>query len=98
MSRRVSTWGKVSSGLLVSAVAACGGGGGGGYGSMMPAPTVSFSMPAAAAVVNFGEAVTLTWNSAYTTACTATTSSAAAGAFTGSQMVSGTQTLVPTAP
>jgi hypothetical protein len=99
MSLRVCTWGKVSSGLLVSAVAACGGGGGGGgYGSMMPAPTLSFSQPAAGATVNFGQAVTVTWTSAYTTSCTATTSSAAGGAFTGSQMISGTQTLVPTAP
>jgi hypothetical protein len=98
MSLRVSTWGKVSTGLLAGALAACGGGGGGGggYGSMMLAPTVSISQPAAAATVNFGQAVTVTWTSAYTTSCTATTSSATGGAFTGSQMVSGTQTVVPT--
>jgi hypothetical protein len=97
MSLRIFTWGKVSSGLLVSALAACGGGGGGGYGSMMPAPTVSFSMPAAAATINFGQALTLAWTSAYATSCTATTSSAAGGAFTGSQMPSGSLTVVPTA-
>jgi hypothetical protein len=99
---RVSTWGKVASGLLVTALAACGGGHGGGYGSTMPAPTVpaptvSFSQPAAAATINFGQALTMTWTSANATSCTATTSSAAGGAFTGSQMMSGTQTIVPTA-
>jgi hypothetical protein len=97
---RVSTWGKVASGLLVSALVGCGGGHGGGYGSSMtptPAPTVSFSQPAAATTINFGQALTVTWTSANTTSCTATTSSAAGGAFTGSQMASGTQTVVPTA-
>jgi hypothetical protein len=94
---RVSTWGRVGSGLFVSALAACGGGHGGGYGSSMPAPTVSFSQPAAAATIDFGQALTVTWTSAYTTACTATTSSAAGGTFTGTQMVSGTQSVAPTA-
>jgi hypothetical protein len=82
----------------VSVVAGGGGGNGGSYGSSsMPAPTVTFSQPAAAATVNFGQAVTVAWTSAYATACTASVSSAAAGAFTGSQMPSGTQTVVPTA-
>jgi hypothetical protein len=93
---RVSTWGQITSGLLVSVLLGCGGGHG-GYGSMMPAPTVSFSQPAAAATINFGQALTVTWTSAYTTSCTATTSSAAGGTFTGTQMVSGSQTVVPTA-
>jgi hypothetical protein len=96
MSLRVSTWGKVSSGLCLSVLAACGGGGG-GYGSMMPAPTVSFSQPAAAATINFGQAVTVAWTSAYATSCTAAASSAGGGAFTGNQMMSGSQTVVPTA-
>jgi hypothetical protein len=64
---------------------------------MMPAPTVSFSQPAAAATINFGQALTIAWTLAYTTSCTATTSSAAGGAFTGTQMMSGSQTVVPTA-
>jgi hypothetical protein len=64
---------------------------------MTPAPTVSFSQPAAAATVNFGQAVTVAWTSAYTTSCTAMTSSAAGGAFTGTQMASGSQMVVPTA-
>ncbi len=93
---RVSTWGQVTSGLFVSVLVGCHGHHG-GYGSMTPAPTVSFSQPAAAATINFGQALTVTWTSAYTTSCTATTSSAAGGTFTGTQMVSGSQTVVPTA-
>jgi hypothetical protein len=95
---RVSNWGKVTSGLFVSVLAGCGGGHGSGYGgSMNTAPTVSFSQPGAAATINFGQATTLAWTSAYTTSCTATTSSAAGGAFTGTQMTSGSLTVVPTA-
>jgi hypothetical protein len=93
---RLSTWGPITSGLFASVLSGCGGSHG-GYGSMMPAPTVSFSQPAAAATINFGQALTVTWTSAYTTSCTATTSSAAGGTFTGTQMVSGSQTIVPTA-
>src|SRR5258707_10409050 len=96
MSLRDSMWRKVSSGLWVSVLAGCGGGGG-GYGSMMPAPTVNFSMPAAAATINFGQAVTVAWTTANATSCTAMTSSAAGGAFNGSEMLSGSQTVVPTA-
>jgi hypothetical protein len=95
---RISTSGMVALGFLMSAVAACGGGHGGyGSSSSMPAPTVTFSQPAAADTVNLGQAVTVTWTSAYTTACTASVSSAAAGAFTGNQMPSGTLNVVPTA-
>jgi hypothetical protein len=93
---RISTSGKVALASLVSVAAGCGGHG--GYGSSsMPAPTVTFSQPAAADTVNLGQAVTVAWTSAYTTACTASASSAAAGAFTGSQMPSGTLNVVPTA-
>jgi hypothetical protein len=100
---RVSTWGIFACGSFVSVLAACGGSGHGGYGSMTPAPapdpapTVSFSQPAAAATINFGQALTVAWTSANSTSCTASTSSAAGGAFTGGQMASGTQTVVPTA-
>jgi hypothetical protein len=95
---RIARSGKVGFGLFVSVLAGCGGGMGGGYGSSsMPAPTVTFSQPGAAATVNFGQAVTVAWTSAYATACTASASSAAAGAFTGSQMPNGSQTVVPTA-
>ena len=104
---RVLNWGIIASGFFVSMLGGCGGGHG-GYGSMMPAPatpaptmpapTISFSQPAAAATINFGQAVTVAWTSANATSCTATTSSAAGGAFTGSQMMSGSKTIVPSAP
>jgi hypothetical protein len=99
----VSTALRVMCGSVLSVLAGCGGGGGGGgYGSMggsmgTPAPTASFSQPAQPATINFGQAVSLAWTSAYATSCSATTSSAAGGAFTGTQMASGSQTVVPTA-
>jgi hypothetical protein len=62
-----------------------------------PAPAVSFSQPAAGATINFGQALTVTWTSTYATSCSATTSSGAGGAFTGSQMTGGSYTVVPTA-
>lgn len=95
---RIPALEKLVIGSLLSVMAGCGGSHG-GYGSstMMPAPTVTFSQPAAAATVNFGQALSVAWTSAYATACTASTSSADAGAFTGSEMPSGTQTVVPTA-
>jgi len=100
MTMRVSTWGQVSSGLVVSMLAACGGGGGSGgsYGSTTPSPTINFSQPAAAATINFGQATTVAWTSNYTTSCTASASSATAGVFTGKQVTSGSVTVVPTAP
>jgi hypothetical protein len=64
---------------------------------MMPAPTVSFSQPAAAATINLGQALNLVWTSAYTSSCTATASSANGGTFTGTLMLSGNQAVVPTA-
>src|SRR5579859_3545609 len=89
-------------GLLTGALAACGGGGGGGggYGGgmMTPAPTASFSQPAQALSINYGQAVQLAWSSAYATSCTASASSAAGGSFSGGQSTSGSATVVPTAP
>lgn len=94
-------WGKLSAGLLVSALAGCGGGGG-GYSappaSTMPAPKASFSQPAQAATIRFGQGLSLTWTSANATACTATVSSASGGTFTGSQSMSGSAMIVPIAP
>lgn len=97
-----STLLRIVGGLLLSALAGCGGGGGGGYGSMgtgmnTPAPTANFSQPAQPATINYGQALTLAWTSGNATSCSATTSSAAGGAFTGNQMTSGSQTVVPTA-
>jgi hypothetical protein len=102
MKTRVSIPVKAASGLLFSAIAGCGSGSGNGYTAPMapaatPAPTASFSEPAAGTSINFGQAVTLTWTSANAMSCTGTTSSAAGGAFAGSQSMSGTQTVVPTA-
>jgi len=90
----------MASGLLMSLLVGCGGGGGGGSGYMPPpnpAPTASFSQPAANTSLNYGQALTLAWTSAYATSCTANTSSATGGAFSGSVSASGTQTVVPTA-
>jgi hypothetical protein len=100
MSTRVCTSVRIAFGLLVSVLGGCGGGGmGGGYTAPMstPAPTASFSQPATGASINLGQAVTMMWTSNYATSCTATTSSAAGGAFSGSQSMSGTQAVVPTA-
>jgi hypothetical protein len=74
------------------------GGGYGGGGNMNPAPTAAFSTPAQAMSINFGQAVQLTWTSSNATSCTASTSSAMGGSFTGSQSPSGQTSVVPTAP
>lgn len=104
---RVSKWGILAFGSIVIALPGCGGGGSSGaYGSggtapaptPAPATTVKFSQPAAAASINLGEAVTATWTSANATSCTASVSGASGGTFSGSQMTSGTQMIVPTAP
>jgi hypothetical protein len=102
MRTRIST-GSPLIGVLASALAACGGGGGGGgYGTGMSmstaAPTASFSQPAQALTVNYGQAVHVAWTSAYANSCSATSSAAAGGSFTGSQSMSGSTTVVPTAP
>jgi hypothetical protein len=105
---RVSKWGILAFGSMVIALPGCGGGGsGGGYGSggsapapaptPAPATTVSFTQPSASASINLGEAVTATWTSANATSCTAAVSGTTGGTFSGSQMTSGTQMIVPTA-
>jgi hypothetical protein len=108
MKRPVSTRVHVLLAGVVSILAGCGGGGsGGGYMAPMmpmtpmtptstPAPTVSPSLTAAS--INYGQAVTLKWTSANATACTATASAAAGGTFSGSQAVSGSLSVIPTAP
>jgi len=99
ISVRIQTSGRITAAFFTGVLAGCGGGGGGGYGGSTgtPAPTASFSQPAQPATINFGQALTLSWTSAYATSCSATTSSSAGGTFTGTQMTSGSQTVVPTA-
>jgi hypothetical protein len=88
--------------LVMSALTACGGGGsGGGYSSgsmMMLAPTASFSQPAQATTINYGQAIQLEWSSAYASSCSASTSTSGGGSFTGNLAMSGMQTIVPSGP
>jgi hypothetical protein len=63
-----------------------------------PMPTVMFTSPAQATAINFGQAVSVAWTSSYATSCSAMTSGAMGGGFTGSQSVNGTATVVPTGP
>ena len=79
----------------------CGGKGGGYGGYMTPAmamPTVMFSSPAQATTINFGQTVKLSWASTNASSCSATTSNAMAGAFSGNQPTSGTAAVAPTGP
>jgi hypothetical protein len=92
---------KASCVLLVAVLGACGDGGSMGYTAPAPRPsatTASFAQPASATTINFGQAVTLQWSSTNSTGCTATVSGADGGSFTGSQSMTGTATVVPTAP
>jgi hypothetical protein len=93
---------KVSCVFLVTTLTACGDGGSMGYtappAAAPPAATASFAQPASPTTVNFGQAVTLQWSSTNSSGCTASASSAAGGSFTGSQSMSGTAAVVPTAP
>jgi serine protease len=81
--------------LLVVGLAACGGGGGsggggggsssgGGDGARQP-PTLTFNI--SALMVTQGDPVTLTWNAASATSCTAS------GAWSGSRAIEGAETL-----
>jgi hypothetical protein len=88
----------VSAVALLAGLTGCGGGGGyGGSGSGSLMPTVSFSSPASATAINLGQSLKLTWNSAYASSCAASTSSANAGMFSGTQNTSGAQSVAPTA-
>ena len=83
----------------IGALAGCGG----GYGSSgymtppNPAPAAAFSEPAQATTIHLGQSVALAWTATYATACTASTSSATGGSFTGTVSVSGSQSVAPTA-
>lgn len=76
----------------------CGGGGyEGGEGSTSLLPIVSFSSPASAITINLGQSITLAWSSTYASSCTASTSGANTGAFSGMQGASGSVKIAPTA-
>ena len=91
--------------ISATLLAACGGGGS-GYTAPppistpppTPMPTVSFTAPAQGTTIKFGRAVNLTWSSTNATSCTASASSTAGGAFTGSVSPSGSATIAPTGP
>ena len=61
-------------------------------------PTVSFTAPTQSTTLKFGRAVKLTWTSTNATSCTASTSSSTGGSFSGSEPVTGSATVAPTAP
>jgi hypothetical protein len=87
--------------LISALLVGCGGGGGGYNAPVTPPPampTIAFTAPMAAPTVNYGQAVMLTWTSTNSTSCTATTSSAMGGAFTGTQAASGSLAVAPTGP
>jgi hypothetical protein len=94
-----SNWGALAPSLAASLLIGCGGGmGGSGYGgSMPPPPSVNFMTPAQALTINLGQGVNLSWTSANVSSCTASTSNAMAGDFTGSQSLSGSIVVAPTA-
>lgn len=69
--------------------------GGGGTTPMTPQPTVTFSAPAQASTIHFGQAVKLAWTSSNATSCSASASSDIGGAFSGSQSSSGSLTVAP---
>ncbi len=99
----------LGAGLVVvtaAVVGSCGGGGYGGGGSGMaynaggmssPAPIVKFTTPTQATSITYGQAIQLAWSSSYATTCSASASSAMAGAFSGSQSMNGKSTVAPTA-
>ncbi len=103
MKRYIPSWIKASYMLVVATLAACGDGGSMGYTApttatpATPAATASFAQPASPTTINVGQAVKLQWTSTYSTGCSATVSGAGGGSFTGSQSMTGTATVVPTA-
>jgi hypothetical protein len=94
---RASHWGALAPCLCATLLFGCGGGGMGYGGSAPPAPSVNFMTPAQALSINLGQGVSLSWTSAYVSSCTASTSNSMAGDFTGTQPLSGSVTVAPTA-
>lgn len=78
-------------------VAGCSGGGYSNSNQTTPAPTAAFTSPSSTTAINLGQSVKLTWSSSGTDSCTASTSSASAGAFSGSVDINGSASVAPTA-
>ena len=99
MLRSFCHWTLRWSSFLAIGLAGCGSGyHSGGYTAMNPLPAVTFTSPAQATSIHFGQGLNLTWTTANATSCTASASASAAGAFTGTQMTGGSAMVVPTAP
>jgi len=62
-----------------------------------PPPTVSFTSPASATTINYGQTVALAWTSTNAGMCTASTA-AGGGNFAGNQMINGSASVAPTGP
>jgi hypothetical protein len=90
MRNRYSNGAGIVLAACAAVLSACGGG-------STPMPAATFSTPAQATSIHLGQSVALTWASAYATACTASSSSASAGAFSGTVPTSSTQSVAPTA-
>jgi hypothetical protein len=80
----------IAAAACITALSACGGG-------STPMPAAAFSTPTQAMSIHLGQSVALTWASTYATSCTASSSSATGGAFTGTVPTSSTQSVAPTA-
>jgi hypothetical protein len=86
------------SGSILSVLVGCGGGSGSGYQPPTAMPAVTFTSPMQGSSINLGETVKLAWTSSNATSCSASTSGAAGGAFTGVQTINDHESVVPTAP
>jgi hypothetical protein len=75
-----------------SALCSCGGSGYNG-----PAPSVSFTSSSQVTSLHLGQALNLTWTSAYATSCTASTSNGMGGNFNGSKPTNGSTSVAPAA-
>ena len=86
-------------GLLVVSflLTSCGGYGmSGGYTAPAAMASVMFTAPTAGTSVTYGQSLKLAWTSSNVSTCTASTSSAVGGSFSGAQAATGTATVVPT--
>src|SRR5579872_2016922 len=82
--------------ICLGLLASCGGYGMGGYTAPPPMGTVAFTSPGQTGAVTYGQSLKLSWTTTNVVSCTASTSSAIGGNFSGSQAVTGSMTVVPT--